>query len=166
MAEQAAYRDVVLDVCREWKEAADRVKKAGVDPNGIVMDPGLGFAKNARHSAELVERLNELVANLGVPIAVGASRKSFLKLADPDADPAERLGASIAVAILAVARGAQMVRVHDVGVTRQAIDTMRLWGKDAMHLAARSPLVVDARSQSERGAHPPPSSRRGGGARA
>lgn len=174
IAEQAAYRDVVFDVCREWKEAAERVKKSGVDPNLLVMDPGLGFAKNARHSAELVERLNELALNLGVPVAVGASRKSFLKLVDSDAEPTNRLGASVAVAILAVARGAQMVRVHDVGVTRQAIDTMRLWGEDAMHLAARSPLSIDARSaaesvlphsQSER-AGSPPSSRRGGGARA
>ena len=165
IAEQGAYRDVVFDVCREWKDAAERVKKAGVDPNLLVMDPGLGFAKNARHSAELVERLNEVIANLGVPVAVGASRKSFLKLVDANAEASDRLGASIAVALLTVARGAQMVRVHDVGVTRQAIDAMRLWGRDAMHLAARGPLPVDALSQSERaGSHgAPPSSRRGGG---
>ena len=157
IAEKDAYRDVVFDVCREWKDAAERVKKSGVDPNALVMDPGLGFAKNARHSAELVERLSELVGNLGVPVAVGASRKSFLKLVDPNAEASDRLGASVAVAMLTVARGAQMVRVHDVGVTRQAIDTMRLWGNDAMHLAARSPVQH---------APPPPSSRRGGGARA
>lgn len=157
IAAEDSYRDVVFDVCREWKEAAERVKNAGVDPNVLCMDPGLGFAKNARHSAELVERLGELVGNLGVPIVVGASRKSFLKLVDPDAEPSARLGASVAVAILAVARGAQMVRVHDVAVTRQAIDTMRLWGSDAMHLAARGAVSH---------APPPSSSRKGGGARA
>ncbi|HEX7666419.1 MAG TPA: dihydropteroate synthase [Polyangiaceae bacterium] len=155
IAAEDAYRDVVFDVSREWKEAAERVKKAGVDPTALVMDPGLGFAKNARHSAELVERLGELVGNLGVPVMVGASRKSFLKAADPDAvSPNDRLGASLAVAILSVARGAQLLRVHDVAITRQTIDTMRLWGGDTMHAAASGQVVT---------APPPPSSKRGGG---
>lgn len=155
VADPDAYRDVVFDVCREWKEAADRVKKAGVDPKALVMDPGLGFAKNARHSAELVERLEELIGHVGAPVMVGASRKSFLKVVDPDAvSPSDRLGASLAVAILSVARGAQLLRVHDVAVTRQAIDAMRAWGSDAMHLAARTSIAPAT----------PPSSKRGGGA--
>ncbi|MEO8874654.1 MAG: dihydropteroate synthase, partial [Polyangiaceae bacterium] len=141
-----AYRDVVYDVAREWKAAAARARSAGVAPEVIVMDPGLGFSKNARHSSELVERLGELVANIGVPVAIGASRKSFLKLADPKADPADRLGASIAVSLIAAARGAQILRVHDVAITRQAIDAMKIWGADAMHLAARNPLTHGASS--------------------
>jgi len=126
-----AYRDIVIDVAREWKEAEARARSAGVVADAIVMDPGLGFAKNARHSSELVERLAELVATVGVPVAVGASRKSFLKLADPHAEPTARLGASIAVGLIAIARGAQIVRVHDVAVTRQAIDATHVWGRPA-----------------------------------
>lgn len=140
IAREDAYRDVVYDVAREWKEGAARARSAGVSADVMIMDPGLGFAKSARHSSELIERLAELVANIGAPVAVGASRKSFLKLADAEADPSHRLGASLAVGLVSVARGAQILRVHDVAVTRQAIDAMRIWGSDAMHLASRNPL--------------------------
>jgi dihydropteroate synthase len=136
-----AYRDIVFDVAREWKEAAARARSAGVSSEAIVMDPGLGFAKNARHSSELIERLGELVSHVGVPVAIGASRKSFLKLADPSAEPAQRLGASLVVALVAAARGAQILRVHDVAAHRQAIDAMAIWGKFATHLASHGPLA-------------------------
>jgi dihydropteroate synthase len=141
IAREDAYRDVVYDVAREWKEAAARARSAGVSADAMIMDPGLGFAKNARHSSEIIDRLAELVSNIGAPVAVGASRKSFLKLADAEASPTQRLGASLAVALVVAARGAQILRVHDVAVTRQAIDAMRIWGNDAMHLAARAPLA-------------------------
>jgi dihydropteroate synthase len=131
IASENSYRDVVGDVVREWKDAAARARSAGMPAEAMVMDPGLGFAKNARHSSELVVRLAELVEKVGVPVTIGASRKSFLKLADPNAEPSQRLGASLAVALVAAARGAQILRVHDVAVTRQAIDAMRLWGNDA-----------------------------------
>jgi dihydropteroate synthase len=123
--DDAAYGDVVTDVIREWQAAAARALGAGVPRGSLVMDPGLGFAKNARQSAALLSRLGELVHALDVPVAVGASRKSFLKLVDPDASPAERIGASIAAALHACRAGAQIVRVHDVRATRQAIDLER-----------------------------------------
>jgi dihydropteroate synthase len=131
IAREDSYGDVVSDVAREWKEAAARARSAGVLAEAMIMDPGLGFAKNARHSSELIERLAELVANVGVPVAIGASRKSFLKLADANAEPAQRLGASVAVALIAVSRGAQILRVHDVAAHRQAVDAMRTWGDSA-----------------------------------
>jgi dihydropteroate synthase len=87
-----------------------------------VMDPGLGFMKNARHSLELLRRTGELVARAGAPVAVGASRKSFLAVVDKTAMPAARLGASLAAALHASAAGAAIVRVHDVRATRQALD--------------------------------------------
>jgi dihydropteroate synthase len=124
-----AYGDVVDDVRREWLAASGRAVAAGVDPAGLVMDPGLGFAKNARHSLELLRRLGELVSTVPAPVAVGASRKSFLTLVDASLDrrapPTERLGASLAAAIRAAHDGASILRVHDVRATAQAIDLTR-----------------------------------------
>jgi dihydropteroate synthase len=116
------YGDVVNDVCAEWEAAASRARSRGVPPDAIVMDPGFGFSKNARQSTELLARLGEIVERVGVPVAVGASRKSFLALVDKDIAPSERLGASIAAALHAARAGAAILRVHDVRATRQAVD--------------------------------------------
>jgi dihydropteroate synthase len=119
------YGDVVDDVRREWLEAAARATKAGVAQEALVMDPGLGFAKNARQSLELLERLGELIEALAVPVAVGASRKSFLTTVDPGAPPDQRLGASLAAALHAARCGAALLRVHDVRATAQVVDLTR-----------------------------------------
>jgi dihydropteroate synthase len=126
-----AYGDVVEDVVAEWLAAADRAAARGLDRRALVMDPGLGFAKNARQSMELLRRTSELVARLDVPVLVGASRKSFLRLVDPDASSTERIGASIAAATVAMQAGATLLRVHDVRATRQAIDLTRSLGAAA-----------------------------------
>jgi dihydropteroate synthase len=124
---EEGYGDVVEDVVREWTEAADRVRTLGVAPDALVMDPGLGFAKNARQSAELLRRTAELVARVGAPVLVGASRKSFLaRLAQDDAPPLQRTGTSIAAALFAAKAGAAILRIHDVRETRQAIDGLRV----------------------------------------
>jgi dihydropteroate synthase len=120
-----AYGDIVEDVLTEWAAAADRAAAQGLDRHALVMDPGLGFAKNARQSMDLLRRTSELVAVLDVPVLVGASRKSFLRLVDSDASSTERIGASIAAATIATRAGATLLRVHDVRATRQAIDLMR-----------------------------------------
>lgn len=117
-----AYDDVVTDVLREWDAAAKRAEEAGVVRDALVMDPGLGFMKNARQSLELLRRTGELVAKAGVPVAVGASRKSFLAVADAKSTPSDRLGASVAAALFARRAGAALLRVHDVRATAQAID--------------------------------------------
>jgi len=117
-----AYGDVVIDVLGEWSEAASHVRDAGV--RHLVMDPGLGFAKNARQSAELLRRTSELVSASAAPVLIGASRKSFLKhLHGDDAEPKHRVGASLVAALYAAKHGAKMVRVHDVRATRQALDS-------------------------------------------
>jgi dihydropteroate synthase len=125
-----AYGDVVADVKREWLEAAGRAAGAGLEREALVMDPGLGFAKNARHSVELLQRIRELIEDLPVPILVGASRKSFLTMVDPGVPPDQRLGASVAAAMHAAFMGVRLLRVHDVRATAQAIDfTRRVWGE-------------------------------------
>jgi len=123
-----AYADVVADVLRDWEAAAARAVSAGMTRDALVMDPGLGFAKNARHSAELLRRTAEMVEALDVPVLIGASRKSFLAMADRDAGPRDRIGASIAAAIHAARAGAAMLRVHDVRATRQAVDLVHVMG--------------------------------------
>jgi dihydropteroate synthase len=130
-----AYGDVVADVAREWSAAADRAIAAGLPREALILDPGLGFAKNARHSLELCARLRELT-RLGFPVLVGPSRKSFIavtagrRLADGAwPPPSERLGGTIAVTLACIARGASIVRVHDVAALRQAISVSEALGR-------------------------------------
>jgi dihydropteroate synthase len=120
------YGRVVAEVCEEWEAAAARARSVGVDREAIVMDPGLGFAKNARQSMELLARIADVVRAVGVPVAIGASRKSFLTAVDAKADPPDRLGASVAAAVHAARWGASVIRVHDVRATRQALDLTRM----------------------------------------
>jgi dihydropteroate synthase len=124
------YEDVVREVCSEWQAAAKHALSLGVPPDALVMDPGLGFAKSALQSTDLLARLKEIIDAVGVPVAVGASRKSFLTTIDPGAVPEERLGASIAAVLHAARAGVAILRVHDVRATRQAVDlARRLEGK-------------------------------------
>jgi dihydropteroate synthase len=123
--DDAAYGDVVADVTREWQEAADRALATGLPREDLLLDPGLGFTKNARHSIELCRRLGELCA-LGFPVLVGPSRKSFLaRIAAREgaevAPPTERIGGTIAAVLACVRRGAAVVRVHDVAAIVQAL---------------------------------------------
>ncbi len=118
---EASYVDVVDEVAREWREAAARAMRAGVREDALYMDPGLGFAKAAAHSLTLLGELERLGALVKRPLVVGASRKSFLRAADPEASPEERLGASIAAALVALRSGTYVLRVHDVRATRQAL---------------------------------------------
>jgi dihydropteroate synthase len=120
------YGDVLEDVISEWSRAAERAVARGLPRGSLVMDPGFGFSKNAQQSLSLLRRTADLVSRLDVPVLVGASRKSFLRVVDADAPPLERLGASLAAAIHAARAGASLVRVHDVRATRQAIDLFEL----------------------------------------
>jgi dihydropteroate synthase len=128
-----AYGDVVMDVLAEWEAAAARAVARGLPREALVMDPGLGFSKNARHSMTLLSATGVIAAALrGVPLLLGASRKSFLTLADPGAPPGERIGASIAAALVGARAGAGILRVHDVRATRQAIDLERMLAGDGV----------------------------------
>jgi len=128
MRDLAAYRDVVGEVCAELRARVDEAVVAGVAPERIILDPGLGFAKTADHNWELTRHLDRLL-RLGHPILVGASRKSYLGalLAGPDGTPRpvdDREAATVATSVLAVAAGAWGVRVHDV---RATVDALAVW---------------------------------------
>ena len=114
-----AYEDVVGDVRREWCAARDRAVQAGLPQDRVWFDPGIGFGKNARQSFELLRRLGEL-SDLGVPLVVGPSRKSFIRAVD-DVGPEDRLGGTIAACLWCAAQGASVLRVHDVRAVRQAL---------------------------------------------
>jgi dihydropteroate synthase len=114
-----AYEDVVTDVRREWCAARDRAVAAGLPRDRVWFDPGIGFGKNARQSFELLRRLAEL-GDLGVPLVVGASRKSFIRAVD-DVGAEERLGGTIAACLWCAQQGAGVLRVHDVRAVRQAL---------------------------------------------
>ena len=122
MQDRPEYDDVVEDV-REF--LSDRVEAAvadGVDERRIVIDPGIGFGKTLRHNLALLSALHRL-ADLGRPVLVGVSRKSmFSELLGRALD--DRLVPSVAAAVAAVARGADVVRVHDV---RETADALRVW---------------------------------------
>jgi dihydropteroate synthase len=115
--------DLLSTVVGEWRFAAERANAQGLSRQALVMDPGIGFAKTAEQSTELLARTRDLVGALApVPVLIGASRKSFLKSFDKDATAEERVGGSVAAAIFAARAGAAMLRVHDVRATAQAID--------------------------------------------
>lgn len=120
-----AYRDVVADVIEELNAAADRAQSAGVEPHRIWIDPGIGFAKTAAQSIELIARTADLCST-GYRVLVGPSRKSFIAQLAPDHGgqaprPDERAGGTAASLTCAVLGGAQAVRVHDVRSMRQAV---------------------------------------------
>lgn len=126
--DDAAYGDVVADVASEWLEAAACAREAGLSNDRIIFDPGLGFTKNAHQSLVLAARLSELKARVAPHrVLVGVSRKSYVasavaaQLGSAPPAPEDRLGGSIAAAIDCAARGADILRIHDVGVVRQAL---------------------------------------------
>ena len=111
---RAQYEDVVEEVGGELAGAVARAESAGVDREKIIVDPGIGFAKNASHSLEVLRCLDVIKARLGgLPLLVGASRKSFIG-AILDAEPEDRVEGNAASTALAVAAGADIVRVHEV----------------------------------------------------
>jgi dihydropteroate synthase len=124
----AQYGDVVTEVCAELTARVEDVVAAGVAPEQLVLDPGLGFAKRAEHNWALLAGLDRLTA-LGLPVLVGASRKTFLGrlLAGPDAPPRpadERDAATLATTVLAAEAGAWGVRVHDAAASVDAVRTV------------------------------------------
>jgi dihydropteroate synthase len=131
MTTRAVYDDVVADVRRELGARVDALLLAGLDPDRLVLDPGLGFAKDAEHNWQLLGRMSEL-ASLGHPLLIGASRKRFLGALLPEGAPVEQrdLGTAV-VSALSAASGAWAVRVHDVRSTVAALDVAAAWRRGA-----------------------------------
>jgi dihydropteroate synthase len=127
----ASYGDVVGEVRAELSARVDAALAAGVSESAVVLDPGLGFAKNPEHDWALLHGLDSLV-ELGFPVLVGSSRKRFLGrlLADVEGQPRPPTGrenATAAVSALAAAAGAWGVRVHEVGASLDAVMVAAAW---------------------------------------
>ena len=111
--------DVMKDIAAFFARSLDIAAKAGIAPDHIVLDPGIGFGKTPEQSMTALARLNEL-GIFGLPLLVGASRKRFISSVVPS-EPDQRLGGSIAAHLMAAQGGARIIRTHDVSETVQAL---------------------------------------------
>ena len=123
MNDAACYTDVVAEVMAELAARVAVAEAAGIPRARLIADPGIGFAKNAAHNLVLLHGVAAL-HRLGLPLMVGASRKRFVGSVGGAGEPAARMPGSVAVALAALAQGVQILRVHDVAETAQAV---RLW---------------------------------------
>ena len=119
MRQRAVYQDLQGELLTELSQALERAREAGIPAERIALDPGLGFAKVGPQNFTVLRKLRELT-QLGRPLAVGASRKSFIGTATGQKAP-DRIFGSVAAAVAAALNGAAIVRVHDVQATREAL---------------------------------------------
>ena len=123
MQHDPSYDDVITDLDVFFDAQLDRLQAAGVPRDRIIIDPGFGFGKTAQQNFEMLARLSELAAKR-VPVLVGLSRKSMISSV-LDRPPEARAFASVGLAMMAVERGARIVRVHDVAATSDALAMWR-----------------------------------------
>lgn len=122
------YQDVVGEVAQYLKARAAECIAAGIAPQRITLDPGFCFGKTLQHNIALMRHLPELMAETGFPLLIGVSRKSMIGELTGEADAAARVHGSVAAALASVARGAQIVRVHDVKATADALKAWEALG--------------------------------------
>ncbi|MES2538449.1 MAG: dihydropteroate synthase [Pseudomonadota bacterium] len=117
------YQDVVGEVTAFLAQRVDDMRKAGIDRRRLCIDPGFGFGKTLEHNLALLRNIGHMQESLDLPLLAGLSRKSMIgKITGRPVD--ERLAGSLAAALAAVARGARIVRVHDVAET---VDVLKMW---------------------------------------
>jgi dihydropteroate synthase len=127
MQNDPRYDDVVAEVIAFLRARVRAAEEAAVEE--IWVDPGIGFGKTLAHNLALLNAVGRIREEVGKPVLIGASRKSFIAKIDPDSDAAAgRLGGSVAAALLAAQAGAAMVRVHDAAETAQALKVWRAAG--------------------------------------
>jgi dihydropteroate synthase len=120
MAGLATYENPVIEIASELADTVTAAEQAGIDHARIAIDPGIGFAKQPRHSAAILAHL-VIFLSFGYPIVIGVSRKSFIGRLSGVEHHADRLPGSLSAALASVASGASIVRVHDVAETVQAL---------------------------------------------
>ncbi len=124
MQREPRYEDASLDVFDALAAHVSAAEDAGISRDKIIVDPGIGFGKTARHNLEILRDI-ALFHGLGCPLLVGASRKSFIGRLSAGEAPKERLPGSLAAGLHALGEGAHILRVHDVAETRQALAMWR-----------------------------------------
>ena len=123
MQDEPHYEDVVGEVHRFLMDRLFSCEMAGIDRRNVLVDPGFGFGKTLEHNLALLRKL-ERFADLGSGVYAGLSRKAMIGTLTGREQPAERAAGSVAAALIAVQRGARMVRVHDVAPT---VDALKVW---------------------------------------
>ena len=113
MQHDPRYGDLISEIITSLRESIDIAKRAGVEEEKIIIDPGIGFGKTVAHNLEILNRLGEFKV-LGHPICIGTSRKSFIGKVLNETDTDSRLSGTIATCTIAIAKGANIIRVHDV----------------------------------------------------
>ena len=124
MQKDPRYDDVLVEVFLWLEERLDAAEEAGIARDRILVDPGIGFGKNVAHNLELLNGL-ALFHGLGCPVVLGASRKRMIGALANEAPADQRLPGSLTLAMKAVEQGAQIIRVHDVPETVQALKIWR-----------------------------------------
>lgn len=122
MQKDPHYDDVIREVRDFLAERVAHAQDAGIAPDRIILDPGIGFGKTVKHNLTLLENLDAIV-ELGYPVLVGLSRKRFLGTITGVERASERVAATLAANVLACERGATFFRVHDVRANREALET-------------------------------------------
>jgi len=118
MQDNPEYSDVVSEIVDDLRRSVGKAVEWGVSPDKIIVDPGIGFGKTARHNLEILRRLSEL-KTLDKPILVGPSRKSFIGSVTGVSDPKDRIMGTAAAIAVSIANGANCVRVHDIKEMKQ-----------------------------------------------
>lgn len=124
MQDNPHYQDVVCEVSRYLKQRLAVCEQAGIARERMVLDVGFGFGKTLEHNVLLMQHLDDLLQECDAPLLVGVSRKRMIGDLTGEAVPSERVHGSVAAALAAVARGAQIIRVHDVKAT---VDAVKVW---------------------------------------
>jgi len=117
-----SYRSVADDVADELEPRVEVAVRAGIEPERIVVDPGIGFAKTAAQNLELIARLDVVGERLGRPVLLGPSRKAFIGALLGGAPASERDAGTVGACVAGLARGARIFRVHEVRAARQALE--------------------------------------------
>lgn len=122
MQNNPSYDDIINDLKFYFESRMEDCIKNGIKEENIILDPGIGFGKTLQHNVLILKHLKEF-QSFNRPVLLGVSRKRFIQMIDGEKDPKQRLGGSLAAALHGVFEGgAQIIRVHDVGETRQALN--------------------------------------------
>ena len=121
MQQAPDYEDVVEDIRRFLLDRIDHLQAIGIDPDNIIMDPGIGFGKTREHNLAIIGNLHRFV-DTGFPVLLGASRKQFMGSICQVSQPDQLTGATCATTVIGVSAGVRIFRVHDVRANRQAAD--------------------------------------------
>lgn len=124
MQADPTYDDAALDILAYMQDRIEALEAAGIPRARIAVDPGIGFGKNLDHNLRILSAI-DVFHELGVPVMLGASRKSFISKIDRDVPAKQRVAGSLAAVIAGYDRGVQLFRVHDVAETRQALAVWR-----------------------------------------